>query len=40
MGVELSGIEGAGSGGLITVKDLTGLAEDAQQQATDTAQQA
>jgi pyruvate/2-oxoglutarate dehydrogenase complex dihydrolipoamide acyltransferase (E2) component len=40
MGIDLSQIEGTGSGGLITVKDVTGLAEDTQQQATDTAQQA
>jgi pyruvate/2-oxoglutarate dehydrogenase complex dihydrolipoamide acyltransferase (E2) component len=40
MGIDLSEIEGTGSGGLITVKDVTSLAGDAQEQATDTAQQA
>jgi len=37
MGVDLSQIEGTGSGGLITVKDVTSAAGDAAQQATDTA---
>ena len=40
LGVDLSHIEGTGSGGLITVKDVTSLAEGAQEQSTDTAQQA
>ena len=40
MGIDLSQIEGTGSGGLITVKDVTDLAGDAQQQVTDTVQQA
>ena len=40
MGIDLSQIEGTGSGGLITVKDVTSLVEDTQQQVTDTAQQA
>ena len=37
MGVDLSQIEGTGSGGLITVKDVTSAAGDVAQQATDTA---
>jgi pyruvate/2-oxoglutarate dehydrogenase complex dihydrolipoamide acyltransferase (E2) component len=37
MGVDLSQIEGTGSGGLITVKDVTSAAGGAAQQATDTA---
>ena len=40
MGVDLSQIEGTGSGGLITVKDVTSAAGGAAQQATDTAGQA
>ena len=40
MGIDLSQIEGTGSGGLITVKDVTSLSEDTLQQATDTVQQA
>jgi pyruvate/2-oxoglutarate dehydrogenase complex dihydrolipoamide acyltransferase (E2) component len=40
MGLDLSQIEGTGSGGLITVKDVTSLTEETQQQATDTAQRA
>jgi pyruvate/2-oxoglutarate dehydrogenase complex dihydrolipoamide acyltransferase (E2) component len=40
LGLDLSQIEGTGSGGLITVKDVTSLAGEAQEQATDTAQQA
>jgi pyruvate/2-oxoglutarate dehydrogenase complex dihydrolipoamide acyltransferase (E2) component len=40
LGVDLSQLEGTGSGGLITVKDVTNLAEETQEQATDTAQQA
>jgi pyruvate/2-oxoglutarate dehydrogenase complex dihydrolipoamide acyltransferase (E2) component len=40
LGVDLSQIQGTGSGGLITVKDVTGMAGEAQEQATDTAQQA
>src|SRR3712207_1231023 len=40
MGVDLSQIEGTGSGGLITVKDVTNLAGEVQEQATATAQQA
>jgi pyruvate/2-oxoglutarate dehydrogenase complex dihydrolipoamide acyltransferase (E2) component len=38
-GIDLSQIEGTGSGGLITVKDVTSLAEETQEQATGTAQQ-
>jgi pyruvate/2-oxoglutarate dehydrogenase complex dihydrolipoamide acyltransferase (E2) component len=34
MGVDLSQIEGTGSGGLVTVKDVTSLAEGAQERAT------
>jgi pyruvate/2-oxoglutarate dehydrogenase complex dihydrolipoamide acyltransferase (E2) component len=40
LGLDLSQIEGTGSGGLITVKDVTSLANETQEQATDTAQQA
>ena len=40
MGIDLSEIEGTGSDGLITVKDVRSLAEDAQEQATGTAGQA
>jgi pyruvate/2-oxoglutarate dehydrogenase complex dihydrolipoamide acyltransferase (E2) component len=40
LGIELSQIEGTGSGGLITVKDVTNLAGEVQEQATGTAQQA
>ncbi|HET7480089.1 MAG TPA: E3 binding domain-containing protein [Rubrobacteraceae bacterium] len=40
MGVDLSQIEGTGSGGLITVKDVTSLAEGAGDQATQAAGQA
>jgi len=40
LGVDLSQIEGTGSGGLITVKDVTSAAEGAAQQATDTVNQA
>src|SRR5215210_3728942 len=40
MGVDLSQLEGTGSGGLITVKDVTSAAGGAAQQATDTAGQA
>ena len=40
MGVDLSQLEGTGSGGLITVKDVTGAAGGAAQQAAGTARQA
>jgi pyruvate/2-oxoglutarate dehydrogenase complex dihydrolipoamide acyltransferase (E2) component len=40
LGVDLSQIEGTGSGGLITVKDVTSAAEGAAQQATDAVNQA
>jgi pyruvate/2-oxoglutarate dehydrogenase complex dihydrolipoamide acyltransferase (E2) component len=40
MGVDLSQIEGTGSGGLVTVKDVTSAAEGVAQQATETATQA
>lgn len=39
MGVDLSQIEGTGSGGLITVKDVTNLAGEAAEQAQETAEQ-
>lgn len=39
-GIDLSQIEGTGSGGLITVKDVTSLVEETQEQVTGTAQQA
>ena len=38
MGIDLSQIEGTGSDGLITVKDVTSLAKEMQDQATDTVQ--
>jgi pyruvate/2-oxoglutarate dehydrogenase complex dihydrolipoamide acyltransferase (E2) component len=40
MGVDLSQVEGTGSGGLITVKDVTSAARGATQQAAGTARQA
>jgi pyruvate/2-oxoglutarate dehydrogenase complex dihydrolipoamide acyltransferase (E2) component len=40
MGVDLSQLEGTGSGGLITVKDVTSSAGDAAQQAASTTRQA
>jgi len=40
MGIDLSQLEGTGSGGLITVKDVTSAAEGATQQAAGTASQA
>jgi pyruvate/2-oxoglutarate dehydrogenase complex dihydrolipoamide acyltransferase (E2) component len=40
LGVDLSQLEGTGSNGLITVKDVTSAAEGAAQQATDTVNQA
>jgi pyruvate/2-oxoglutarate dehydrogenase complex dihydrolipoamide acyltransferase (E2) component len=40
LGIDLAQIEGTGSGGLITVKDVTSLAKETQEQATGTAQQA
>ena len=40
MGLDLSQIEGTGSGGLITLKDVTSLAEGAQEQVTEAAGQA
>lgn len=39
LGLNLSEVEGTGSGGLITVKDVTSLAEEAQEGATDLAGQ-
>jgi pyruvate/2-oxoglutarate dehydrogenase complex dihydrolipoamide acyltransferase (E2) component len=40
MGIDLSQVEGTGSGGLITVKDVTSAAGGAAQQAAGTARQA
>jgi pyruvate/2-oxoglutarate dehydrogenase complex dihydrolipoamide acyltransferase (E2) component len=40
MGVDLSQLEGTGSGGLVTVKDVTSAAGGAAQQAAGTASQA
>jgi pyruvate/2-oxoglutarate dehydrogenase complex dihydrolipoamide acyltransferase (E2) component len=40
LGVDLSEIEGSGSGGLITVKDVTSLAEETAEGATDAVEQA
>ncbi len=40
LGLDLSQIEGTGSGGLITVKDVTSLAEGAQEEATQAAGEA
>src|ERR687898_203178 len=39
LGVDLSQVEGSGSGGLITVKDVTSLVEGAAEQAAGTARQ-